>query len=61
MNFSPEDIICVCRNIKKKEISNSILIYNAGTIKEIGKITEAGTVCEGCHDDLEAILRENRI
>lgn len=58
MSFAPNDIICVCRNIRKWEITESILLFNAKTVKEISNLTEAGTVCEGCHGDLEDILKE---
>jgi len=58
MIFKPEDIICVCQNVKKKAITDSILYYGARTVEEVGRLTKAGTICGGCQWDIEDILKE---
>ena len=55
MNDSQE-LICVCMNVRRREIEQAILDYNCKDIDEIGDHTEAGTNCGACHDDLESIL-----
>jgi bacterioferritin-associated ferredoxin len=58
MIFNPEDIVCVCHNVKKKAIKESILINGAKTVEDVGKFTKAGIVCGGCQWDIEDILEE---
>ena len=58
MIFEPEDIVCVCHNVKKKSITESILNYGAKTVEDIGRLTRAGIVCGGCQWDIEDILEE---
>jgi NAD(P)H-nitrite reductase large subunit len=54
-----EDIeICHCNGIMKSEIVKAIREKGLKTVEEVQDATEAGTVCGGCIDDIEEILRE---
>ena len=52
------DIVCNCMQITKGEIIEAIKAGNISTIEEVGDITEAGTVCGTCQDDIEEIINE---
>jgi len=52
------DIVCNCMQITKGEIVEAIKAGNLNTIEEVGDITEAGTVCGTCQDDIEEIINE---
>jgi len=54
-----EDIeICHCNGIMKSEFVKAIREKGLKTVEEVQDATEAGTVCGGCVDDIEEILRE---
>jgi len=54
-----EDIeICHCNGIMKSEIVKAIIENGLKTVEEVQDATEAGTVCGGCVDDIEEILKE---
>ena len=54
-----EDIeICHCNGIMKSELVKAIREKGLKTVEEVQDATEAGTVCGGCVDDIEEILRE---
>lgn len=54
-----EDIeICHCNGIMKSEIVKAIREKGLKTLEEVQDATEAGTVCGGCVDDIEGILKE---
>ncbi|HAX93459.1 MAG: (2Fe-2S)-binding protein [Bacteroidales bacterium] len=54
-----EDIeICHCNGIMKSEIVKAIKEKGLKTLEEVQDATEAGTVCGGCVDDIEEILKE---
>lgn len=44
--------------ITRGEIIEAIKGGELKTIEAIGEETEAGTVCESCHDDIQEILDE---
>ncbi len=50
-----DEIICNCMQITRGEIIDSIK-KGSKTIEAVGEDTEAGTVCESCHDDIQEIL-----
>ncbi|HNY07707.1 MAG TPA: (2Fe-2S)-binding protein [Bacteroidales bacterium] len=54
-----EDIeICHCNGIMKSEIVKAIMENKLTTVEEVQNETTAGTVCGGCVDDIEDILKE---
>ncbi len=54
-----EDIeICHCNGIMKSEIVKAIMENKLTTVEEVQTETTAGTVCGGCVDDIEDILKE---
>ena len=50
--------ICHCNGIMKSEIVKAIKEKGLKTLEEVQEATEAGTVCGGCVDDIEEILKE---
>lgn len=53
-----DEIICNCMQISRGEIVTAIKEKGAKTFEDIQNITEAGTVCGGCQDDIEDIIAE---
>lgn len=53
-----DEIICNCMQITRGEIIEAINNNGLTTVEGIGKETEAGEVCESCHDDIQEILDE---
>lgn len=54
-----EDIeICHCNGIMKSDIEKAIREKGLKTFEEVGEATTAGTVCGGCQEDIEVILKE---
>ncbi|MDD2563077.1 MAG: (2Fe-2S)-binding protein [Salinivirgaceae bacterium] len=52
------EIICNCMGITKQEIVDAIKNEGCKTFEDIQKVTEAGTVCGGCEDDINDIIKE---
>ncbi|NLA24598.1 MAG: (2Fe-2S)-binding protein [Bacteroidales bacterium] len=50
-------IICNCNQVTEQEIVDAIQNEGADTVEKIQDITEAGTVCGGCIEDIEDILK----
>jgi bacterioferritin-associated ferredoxin len=46
---------CLCTAVTKTAVVDAI-DAGAASIDEIGEVTEAGTVCGGCHDTLDELL-----
>jgi NAD(P)H-nitrite reductase large subunit len=55
----PEELICICMDVRRGEIREAIIAGNLKTIEEIGEATEAGTNCGGCHSDLKEMLKKS--
>ena len=53
-------IICTCNQVTEQQIENAILNDNCDTVEKIQEKTEAGTVCGGCIEDIEEILKKFR-
>lgn len=53
-----DEIICHCNQITRGQIVKAIKDGGLTTFDEVAEATEAGTVCGGCQDDIEAILSE---
>jgi len=53
-----DEIVCVCMEITRGEIIESIKANKLTTVEEIQDVLEAGTGCGSCIDDLEEILKE---
>jgi NAD(P)H-nitrite reductase large subunit len=56
--MSDDIIICNCNEIYKNTIVKVIKEKGLKTVEEVGEETGAGTVCGGCIDDIENILKE---
>lgn len=50
--------VCTCNSINKSTIVNAIKVKGLATLEEVKNETTAGTVCGGCCDDIEAIIKE---
>ena len=51
-----EEIICNCMEITRGVIIDAIKNKNLKTVEEVGDVTEAGTFCGSCQDDIKDIL-----
>ncbi|HPG73859.1 MAG TPA: (2Fe-2S)-binding protein [Bacteroidales bacterium] len=51
-------IICTCNQVTEQQIEDAILKDNCDTVEKIQEKTEAGTVCGGCIEDIEEILKK---
>lgn len=52
----PNELICVCMDVRRGTIEDAIRKHQINTIDEIGDITEAGLNCGACLDELQTIL-----
>jgi len=52
-----EEIICNCMEITRGTIIDAIQNNQLKTVEEVGDITEAGTFCGSCQDDIAEILK----
>jgi len=57
----PNELICVCMDVRRDVIEKAIKEHNLTTIEGIEDHTEAGSNCGGCHGDLEDILKEMKL
>jgi len=53
-----DKLICNCMEVYKSTIVKAIKEKGLKTVEEVGKITEAGTVCGQCQDEIQEILDE---
>lgn len=53
-----DEIICNCMQVTRGEIIEAIKNKGLTSIEGVGRETEAGEVCESCHDDIQEILDE---
>lgn len=53
-----DELICICNEIYKNTIVKAIKEKGLKTVEEVGEVTEAGTVCGQCQDDIQEILDE---
>jgi len=53
-----DEIVCNCMQISRGDIIEAINEKGLITVGAIGQETEAGEVCESCHDDIQEILDE---
>ena len=58
MVFKSEDIVCVCKQVRKNTIVESIVYIGAESVEDIGKYTKAGLTCGSCHYDIEEIIKQ---
>lgn len=52
------EIICHCFEVSRKEIENAIREKGLKTVEEVGEVTNAGTGCGGCQEQIQEILDE---
>jgi NAD(P)H-nitrite reductase large subunit len=53
-----DKMICTCMEVYKSTIVKAIKENGLKTVEEVGQITEAGTVCGQCQDEIQIILDE---
>jgi NifU-like protein len=54
----PEDrVICTCFGVTEGEIERAVRENGLTTVEEVTHFTKAGGGCQGCHADIEEILR----
>ena len=52
------EIICHCFEVRREEIENAIREKGLKTVEEVGEVTNAGTGCGGCQEQIQEILDE---
>ena len=52
------EIICHCFEVSREEIENAIREKGLKTVEEVGEVTNAGTCCGGCQEQIQEILDE---
>ena len=52
------EIICPCFEVSRDEIENAIREKGLKTVEEVGEVTNAGTGCGGCQEQIQEILDE---
>ena len=50
------EIICHCFEVSREEIENAIREKGLKTVEEVGEVTNAGTGCGGCQEQIQEIL-----
>lgn len=53
-----DQLVCVCNEIYRSTIEDAIVNEGCRTLEDIQSKTSAGTVCGGCIDEIEYILKE---
>ena len=52
------EIICHCFEVSREETENAIREKGLKTVEEVGEVTNAGTGCGGCQEQIQEILDE---
>ena len=52
------EIICHCFEVSREEIENAIREKGLKTVEEVGEVTNAGTGCGDCQEQIQEILDE---
>ena len=52
------EIICHCFEVSREEIENAIREKGLKPVEEVGEVTNAGTGCGGCQEQIQEILDE---
>ena len=55
---SREYVICPCRGVTRGEVEDAIRKNRITDLKVLCQITNAGTKCGGCREDLEKLIHE---
>lgn len=58
VNAATSVVVCRCLNVTEAEIQNAISVYDACTVREIGRCTGAGKGCMSCHGRLKALIAQ---
>lgn len=53
-----DELVCVCNEVYRSAIEEAIINGNCRTLEEIQDKTSAGTVCGGCVDEINEILKK---
>ena len=52
------EIICHCFEVSREELENAIREKGLKTVEEVGEVTNAGTGCGGCQEQIQESLDE---
>ena len=52
------EIICHCFEVSREEIENAIREKGLKTVEEVGEVTNAGTGCGGCQEQIQESMGE---
>lgn len=53
-----DELVCVCNEVYRSVIEEAIINRNCRTLEDIQAKTTAGTVCGGCIDEINEILKK---
>jgi NAD(P)H-nitrite reductase large subunit len=53
-----DEIICNCMQVTRETIEKAIREKGLTSVEMVQEVTEAGTGCGGCIEDIEAILKQ---
>ncbi len=53
-----DKLICTCMEVYKSTIVKAIKEKGLKTVEEVGDVTDAGTGCGQCQDEIQEILDE---
>jgi bacterioferritin-associated ferredoxin len=49
--------VCLCNVVTDHQIAEAIA-QGATTVESVGRVCEAGTVCGGCHEEIEHLIAQ---
>ena len=52
-----DDILCACMGITRGQIEDDIKFNNLMSVDEVGDFNDAGTMCGGCQEIIEEIIK----
>ncbi len=50
------EVVCNCFGVSRGEIEEAIRTKNLKTVDQVGEVTNAGTGCGGCQEEIQKIL-----
>jgi bacterioferritin-associated ferredoxin len=53
-------IVCVCRAVNDRTLEQALETGSARSVKDLARVTGAGTVCGNCRCDLKQMVEERR-
>ncbi len=58
MTFRPDDTVCYCFSVTRRDIDDAVRGWRLRTVEEVSRHTGACMGCRTCRPDIEDILAE---